>query len=325
MYSIDIGNAFSVMFNGKDTECIRSVVAQPASELNVRKAPGVLKYDDLIFHAGSAAFKYDIYRMMAVTDKQSHSALLDSLILTLNLITPIRGRLEDTTELVIQVPTTFTSYQHDLVSYLNGVKSWTYDGVDHRTKLSVRQVYQEGFGSWYIAKRNGIVQDDDAFTLVIDVGGGTVIATLIENSTGESIKTNTYARTGALAFANLLCSDLDLRLDNDGNVVKVEQIFEGMENGTYRIGKTGAIFRKYVPVHTRAWWMSIWKPIINDFSAQFNRKEVTKVLVTGGGAEIAREFIIKGQKKPGIGELFAIAGDTLLDNVKGIWYASNKA
>lgn len=320
MYAIDIGNAFSVRYDGANVYSVRSVLAEVPSKNNLRKFTGVLEHNGSLYHVGDAAFRYDLYRMMAIANKQTGSSLADSLVLFLNLISsPL---LPNELNVVLQVPETLTSYQHELVKLINGSHTWMLDGIEYKTMVRVRGVYSEGFGSWYMAKRSGLI-DYDGYTAVMDLGGGTAIINLLANDSGEVIKSYTHQQKGVVYLANLLCADYDLRLDNNGYIVTVEDIFKGFENETYQIGVNGASFKSYIPRYAKEWWTTLWKTAVNDFQKQFQQRQITKVLVTGGGAEIVRPFVQAAQRKPGWSELFMLSYDPLNDNVKGIFHAYN--
>lgn len=322
LIAADIGNSFSVCFDGRDYHKVRSVVANVPSLLNARRGEGLVTYHDKQYHCGSTAFKYEMYRMMATADKQIGSSYTDSLILLFNTIVQF-APLEDLTEIVIQVPDTFTSYHHDLIKLINNSHTWMVDGTEYTTKLKVKNVYQEGFGSWYMAKRSDALSVQDGYSIVIDLGGGTVITTLIDNETGEVMKTYTNRGRGVVALANLLVQDYDLILDNDGVIPAIEQIFAGFESKTLQLGTIGISFEPYIHRYVQEWWKSIWLNTVNTYRKQLTDRTITKVLITGGGATIVEPFIEAVKAKPGYSSLFDIAFNPLLDNVAGIYYAEN--
>lgn len=322
MYAIDIGNAFTSKFDGAQVISVRSVIADVPSRLNLRQGSNVIEYGGALYHVGEPAFKYDSYRMMATYNKQVGSSLTDSLILLLNVISS--AELGDTTEIVLQVPEMLTNYQHDFVKLVHGFHTWVRDGIEYKTKIVVKQVYQEGYGSWYMAQRSNAL-DYDGYSIVMDLGGGTVITTLFDNSSGEAIKVYTYQHKGVVYLANLLIADYQLRIDNSGNVLTVESIFKGFENETYRVGVNGASFKPYIPRYTRDWWGTVWTTTVNAFQKQLQDRTITKVIVTGGGAEIVRPFVDAARSKPAFANLFMVSFDPLHDNIKGIFHAYNES
>jgi hypothetical protein len=322
LISADIGNSFAVAFNGSEIHTSRSVIAPVSSPLNARKGTGLITYEEKQYHVGDNAFKYDMYRMMATNDKQVGSSYTDSLILLLNIIAQFKP-VQELTYIIIQVPDTFTSYHHDFVKLINGIKVWSCDNQEYYSRLVVKAVYQEGFGSWYMAKRADIITDIEGYTIVIDIGGGTVITTLIANDSEEVLKTYTYRGKGMVALANLLVQDYDLILANDGVVITIEQVFKGFEDETYRIGLNGANFKPFITRYVREWWLSIWQNVVNTYKKQLHDRVITKVLVTGGGAHVVKPFVEATRNKPGYSDLFEIAHNPLLDNVIGIYHAQN--
>lgn len=315
MQAIDIGNAFAVMYNGKSTHSIRSVIADVASKPNVRTGDGVLEYQKRIFHLGDPAFRYPVQRLLAEHDKQDTS-MDDALLLTLYLITPPRGRCPDSTEIVIQVPDLISSYQHDLTRKLNGFHIWSLDGKEYNTKVTVTNTYQEGFGSWYLSQKSRLIPTV-GYTLVCDLGGGTVIMTLIDNESGEVVRVATYKKSGVIFLANLIREDNDLYLANNGVIPPIEKIFQGMESGTNRIGVVGTPFESYIKIYAPQWWKHIRGKLVGDFGRFLSSGDVVKVLMTGGGTEIIRPYI-EGASGA-IANLFAISPHPVHDNVIGIY------
>lgn len=315
MFAIDVGNAYSVSYDGRKSSRCRSIVANPPTLKNTRSGTGVMVYDGSIYHAGVSALRYDIFTDMAVSNKEQN--IRECVVLTLNLISPLRGRLDDTTELVIQVPDTSSTYAHELVKQLNGFKLWVLDGREHRTKIQVRNIYQEGYGSWYVVARTGALKK--GYSLIIDIGAGTVIATLIDNMDSECIKTLSFRAKGAVYLAEIMRHDYDIRDANGGDVLSVEMLFSAFEHPEMRVGSNGISIRPYIGSYTKQWWSSIWSNILSAYSPQFQRREINKVIVTGGGAELVRPYIEAANAKvPG---MFQIASDPLYDNVKGIYHA----
>lgn len=322
MFSVDIGNAYTVVYNGKQLYTLQSTITDVTSVTNYRQGDGKISYQGNLYHVGESALKYPKFRLQAERDKQVASNHLDSLLLALVGLTPIKGSLPDETHIVIQVPSTLTSYQHELVKLFNGVHSWSLDGKSYTTRLVVNSVYQEGYGSWYVAKRAKMLPQV-GYTLVLDIGGGTSIVSMIDNQSGEVMpNVSTYGARGVIDLVNMLRGDLDLRLDNYNDIPSVHQLFSAIENKTYRIGHTGANIKDYVNIYVPQWWKALFQEtVVNDFKPFFVRREITKVLVTGGGAEVVRPLIEAAQQKPGdVGKMFAIASDPLNDNVKGIYH-----
>lgn len=317
-YSLDIGNGFSVLYDGRKTQNIRSVVAEFNAPANKRPGDGWVVFNGKHYHVGDAAYRYDMYRSMAVTDKQVNGNIIDSIILTLYLIAPNRGSMPAATDIILQVPSKNSAYQHELVKALNGAKGWSVDGKSYDTLIRVQDVFQEGFGAWYMARRQGLIPNG-GYTLVIDIGAGTAISALIESTSGEVIRTDSYAKSGVIYLANLLSNDYELRYQNGGKIVRTDQLFNAFEDGSFQIGATGANFREFYNVYSAQWWKHIWTQVVNSFHTQFDRNDVARVLITGGGAELVRRFIEAAKTKPEFRELFAISGSPLTDNVTGIY------
>lgn len=323
-YAIDVGNTFSVLYDGSKTISLKSVISQPRTEFNVRPGSNVVRYNGNIYHVGKDAFKYDMYRVMATQDKQTVSSIDDAVVLTLNLIGKVLSEYEPSVELSIQVPDLVTDYHHQFTKALNGVKVWSVDKVHFETRILVRDVYQEGYGSWMCAHRATILPPN-GYSLVIDLGGGTTITSLVDNRTGEVIRSNSIKKAGVVCLANLLRADNDLIRDNDGLPVSVEQVFDALESKTYRIGVNGADFKPYLELYAHTWWKYVWDLSVSTYNTQFSRREINRAIITGGGAEVVRPFIeVAKSKSPVLNELFMISERPLLDNVIGIYYASEK-
>lgn len=327
LYSLDIGNAFSLLFDGKSYWEQRSVVAPLQSYLNVRgNKDETLRYREKIYHVGAGALKYPLYRLFAEHDKQSPVTISDSVVMTLYLIEQAAGfnpkKVDETTGLVIQVPESVSEYHNKIVASLNGVHIWESNGKQYQTRIAVQEVYPEGYGSWFMAKRQRTL-NGRGITIVIDMGGGTVVATAFENQSGEVLSSKSYAKSGVVRLANLVRDDIDLQTRNEGGILSVEDIFQAIEDGSYAVGINGVSIRDTVKFYLPEWWNNTYRTVINDFASYFQRRMVSKILVTGGGAELVRPAI-EGAINSGttIGKLFTLASQPLMDNVLGIYYAT---
>lgn len=322
MQAIDIGNAFTLSFNGKHYNEMRSVITTVPSRVNYYTGGGRIEYQGSLYHVGENVFRYPDFRLLAENDKQVD--LTDNVLLVLSVL-PIKQRVGDISPIVLQVPSLLNSYQHELVKELNGVHSWIMDGKQYTTRIEVQNVYQEGYGSWFMAKRSKLLPDN-GYSLVLDIGGGTSIVSMIDNESGEVMpNVNTYGKRGVIGLVNMLRGDLELRLKNNNDIPSVDQLFVAIEDRTFQIGNTGASFKEQYDFHTRAWFDKLFKSnVVNDYQQFFTRRQITKILITGGGAEIVRPMIEAAQSKPGVGKLFAIANQPLLDNITGIYHAASQ-
>jgi hypothetical protein len=321
MYAFDIGNSSTVGYNGHSIKSIKSVIASVNGRYNLLRTPGVIVINDLIYHTGVGALKYDMVRLQSESDKTA--SISESIILLLSALSDF-GTVEPTTEIVIQVPELVTSYQHDLVKALNNIYVWEKDRHLFETRLKVVGVYQEGFGSWYLARNSGSISDI-GYTVVIDIGGGTVVTTLIENSSGEVMRSSTYPKQGMIYLANLIKHDNEVTNLNNGIMVSVESFFNCLENQTYRIGHTGESIQKYIDYYTPLFWKNIFQNLVlNDYRQAIQNREVTNFLVTGGGAFTVAPCIKAVMNKPGVGKMFLLSPNPLSDNVKGIYDAFHR-
>lgn len=322
MQSIDIGNAFTLSFNGRHYNEARSCITTIPTKLNYRGGDGRIEYSGKLYHIGDSALKYPQFRSLAENDKQVD--ILDSVVLTLAVL-PNKGKVEQETGIVLQVPNTLTTYQHELVKALNDSHIWIQDGKQYCTRIQVKQVYQEGFGSWYVAKRSKLLPEV-GYTLVLDIGGGTSIVSMIDNQTAEVMpNVSTYQKRGVIGLANMLRDDLEFRLSNSGNIPSVTQIFTAIEEGTFQVGHNGTNFKEKYEFYSKEWFNALFKgAVVNDFQEFFIRREITKILITGGGSHVVRPMVEAAISKPGIGRLFAMSPNPLTDNVTGIYHAYNQ-
>lgn len=321
MISIDIGNAYSLYFDGNKTRTIRSIVAPVTSANNARRGEGLIGYQGEIFHVGENAKKYEMYSMLMNQDKAL--SIDNCLLLLLALLPPQRGTLEENTEVALSFPDMVTTFAHDFGNAAKGAKLWNLDRREYKTIIRIAGTYQEGFGSWYMMKRSRSIPDS-GYSLVIDIGGGTTLGVLIDNESGEVIKSQTYSRMGVVSLAEMMQGDIDLRYENSGDYISTDMILDGIEKGTFQLGVSGLIFKDYYEKYRKLWWKNMFQTkIMSSFANNFRSRAINAIIVTGGGAEVVRPFVERAMDSAGMGKIFCIANNPLEDNVRGVWFHKN--
>jgi hypothetical protein len=141
------------------------------------------------------------------------------------------------------------------------------------------EVEQEGLGSFYMAKDQGLLKE--GLTLLIDLGCGTAISAIF-NAEGKAIKQKTLEDVGMIDLCKRIADGLSDRLTE---TPKERLIMQGIEDGTYSYGTTGVDFTDLFEQNSKVWLKRIMDTFISEYSSV--RSEIRNILVTGGTSLVA--------------------------------------
>jgi len=149
---------------------------------------------------------------------------------------------------------------------------------------SVR-VEPEGLGIY----RYGAAQVQGGLTGVLDLGGGTAIALLVDEH-GKQIESARVVlrRGGVYGLAADIASDPRLQAQVVGTP-KIELIMNGIADNSCRYGAQGATFARFFEERLELWMKGILGELLNRWDPWLD--EVGVVLVAGGGAPLAARVL----------------------------------
>lgn len=307
LVALDIGNAVSLAYQGSTMYTIPSLFTPVAGLLNRRAGELFLIHDGRNYHLGADARRYAQYFSLLTQDKEERVYEASLLAYPL-LVEIVKDTKETTFDVVLQFPDQYSGYHTQLCNHLNRSHVFTLDDIEYNIRLRVVGQYQEGFGSWVMNN-----QQPNGTSLVIDIGGGTTVASLIDNDTGEVYAVANYQGSGIVKLFSLLRDDIEFRHEFGGLVLDYSTMARYVEEGNPKIFP-------HIDRHVKSWWKNIFQGrITRDFSTQIKQGEINQIIMTGGGSLFIKPMIEAAQAKGGVGSLFMMAQDPLYDNIVGIY------
>jgi len=164
---------------------------------------------------------------------------------------------------------------------LQGTFEYTRNGQALITTIARVTLIEEATAAYNYGTKNGLYQWSDAINGVIDFGGGTSSGRLYSPD-GLMLREASITLPGT----NALSQSIQARLLKETAVsADLSAIMDGIESGSYQIGRNGATFISHF-ASTRDLWLddirskaiSQWNPYLNDLG---------EVLLVGGSASLA--------------------------------------
>lgn len=290
----DLGNAhIKYRLNDGNPIDIRSIYHEiqegTEADQGTDKSP-LIEYQGRLYHYGEKARNYP-GKPQTIVSGDKENSVLPAIFTAL----PAHG-LTGNIEVITFHPTpnikttdgSKTIKQH-IIDQLVGIHVYSWNDAQLTANIEKVTVLPEGYGSYQVAKQNGLVLDNGK-TLLIDIGGGTYIVRLFDED-GSMVSSGSTAlkQSGVIDLAKSIASDkrsIALGM-TDFNVV-----LEGIRNGTHRYGMAGdATWLPYFDQHRDQWFKGIFSNILTAYSDKL--RDVTRFLLTGGGANI---LDIEGRK-----------------------------
>ena len=167
---------------------------------------------------------------------------------------------------------------------LQGTFEYTRNGQALIATIARVTLVEEAAAAYNYGTANGLYQGSDAINGVIDFGGGTSSGRLY-TSDGLMLREASITLPGT----NQLAQSIQARLLKETAVsADLSAIIDGIENGTYRIGRNGASFVTHF-ASTRHTWLD---DIRSKASAQWSQylNDLGEVLLVGGSASLATDL-----------------------------------
>ena len=174
---------------------------------------------------------------------------------------------------------------------LQGTFEYTRNGQALIATIARVTLIEEATAAYLYGTENGLYQWSDAINGVIDFGGGTSSGRLY-TSDGLMLREASITLPGT----NQLAQSIQARLLKETAVsADLSAIMDGIENGTYRIGRNGASFVTHF-ASTRDLWLD---DIRSKASAQWSQylNDLGEVLLVGGSASLATSLEEKSEKR----------------------------
>jgi Actin like proteins N terminal domain len=287
LLSIDAGNFEIKACWGKEPIAIRSIFKKLPSSANLPRhndlSPVIEMTNGDRYAMGQYASEMQGSQAMATARKEQYALLSVLSCLTPDLCTnPIR--------------LVFSHFQPEieksnLIDQLQGVHRFKRNGKPFSVDIEEVEIIPEGMGSWWAAKSRGLLPDS-GLTLLVDVGGGSYLARVIDQSGYEVAPSVTSAKGGTVALAGSIASDARLvqALYQRGvRSVKTAPIMEGFADESCRYAQTGVSFRDWMHEHVDSWFDSIIDEISTAYENYNDR--ITRILFTGGASNIVKSKI----------------------------------
>ena len=164
---------------------------------------------------------------------------------------------------------------------LQGTFEYTRNGQALITTIARVTLIEEATAAYSYGIENGLYQWSDAINGVIDFGGGTSSGRLYSPD-GLMLREASITLPGT----NQLAQSIQARLLKETAVsADLSAIMDGIENGSYRIGRNGATFVSHFASARDIWLddirskaISQWNPYLNDLG---------EIILVGGSASLA--------------------------------------
>lgn len=300
LLSLDIGNGYSVSYDGQKISTIQSVYKELLGGDEWLTGGGQMVYRKHRYHLGKSATKYPSPETVAEANK------LDMAIPFALSLLPVHPN-NFTFDLVLSMPDT-GRYERILRKLLEGTHEYELNGRERQTAFRVIGTHPEAYGSYVMASERGQLTDE-GYTLVIDIGAGTYVALVVDNSSGEILAKHTKEKRGVIDLANIIANDRRI-VEQLGDAPNVDLILEGIVKGNYKYGTTKVNFESVYKEALRIWFRRICNEVLSHYDSY--KSKLKGALVTGGGALLVKTALAD---KP----FFVVAEHPLTDNCVGLY------
>lgn len=285
---IDAGNYnIKTMSEGGELLVIRSLYATvpfgqtPKSHTPESPLLKIPSENDAI-HIGAKARYYRTCQAVVNGDKLDPKTFIPTVLASMTAVYNDRP-----VELVLSMPNSYRS-SASLATLLVKRHHFYRNGVEMSVNVTGVTTHLEGLGAWKHAQSMNLLSST-GYTLLIDIGGSTVNA-LVLDSQGELVgESLSYDKRGGIALASLIADDSRLKTTL-ADEPAVDIIMEGIANGSWMYAETGISFG-----HTRP-LVNIWfKGLMSNVSANVkpHLPNVRKILFSGGNAHLLQDVVVQ--------------------------------
>lgn len=188
---------------------------------------------------------------------------------------------------------------------LTGTHEVVVNGVSYRVSVQSTLVVQEGLAAWHQMANAGFTYDE-GYSVVIDIGGGTAIA-LVVDEVGGIVDRMVSQKGGAYELAAAIASDSRLQASL-GDIPKPNRVLSGLVKGYYG-SRPETSWEAWVSEYVDPWFRGIFQTVKSQFHPYM--ADVRTILVTGGSSHL---FSSKLAGNP----LFQLADNPRFANVAGL-------
>jgi hypothetical protein len=278
--AIDLGN-FELKFKTPSTQpkAIRSarmrLTAGMRTRLMADGANPIVEVNDVTWHLGYRAFEYP-QQQLTVEEQKTDNLLLH----VLACIRPLAEQFE--VKLIISHPT--PEFAATLIkSTLLGSHPYSYNARQAIAHITSVEVVEESVGTFHYLKAFYPHLLPVGDTLLIDVGGGTVLTKILD-SQGNILDRQDFERMGAYYLANRLSKDARL-YQAVGTQPDIGLILNGIAEGTHQYGKAsnrGITWSHYLDEYLADWGRSILTKCQSAYQSKM--ADIGAFLFTGGSS-----------------------------------------
>jgi hypothetical protein len=199
---------------------------------------------------------------------------------------PPRKQKELKLDLVMSLPS--PEYEGQKLQVLKGEHLLLFQESVLNVAIESVTVMAEGQGAYQWSVAQGLTVPD-TWTGMIDLGGGTAIASLYDQS-GRAVAAGRVVmrRGGSYGLSSDLAADPRLK-DRVQGTPRIEVIMDGIANGSYEYGANGISFADFFDEHRQIWLKHIISEALNRWDEWIER--VGRILVVGGAAPLAQEWL----------------------------------
>lgn len=198
-----------------------------------------------------------------------------------------------------------------------GTHQYTCSGASITAHINRVIPVAEGLGGYHYALRQGVIQTGGV-NGVLDLGGGTAIASLYSANGQEILEARAvFRKGGSYSLAADLAGHPELSAAARG-APQIDMILDAIAAGTYQYGTTGYSFRPLFDQYREVWWSNLIDETIARWDTWFDRIE--KIVLIGGAAPLARGVVDNPQNS-----WLVICPDTQYANVLGLIGVESKA
>ena len=296
--SVDPGNrAIKVYRPNQDPCSYESVLApvHPGQRVKVNATSAHCQYaqghESLVGQSwlvGSSAKHCQGSRCTVLEDK----ALIAPKLILAAIVPPSRARKRP---VEIDIETLFTAlpdpdfYQGQLAEILVGNHRYSRNGIELSVEIEQVQLLPEGYGAFQYALHHGVFDPDEGLIGLLDLGGGTAIASLWEGDSEILQARIVMDKGGSYGLANLIASDDRMKqlLAGKGKADPA-RIMDGIARGSYQYGRTSINFKSLFECHRQLWLEGIKNRMAADWQGWF--EEIGCIVLVGGAAPLAAHW-----------------------------------
>lgn len=274
----DIGNGYlKFLRNDEQPQAIRSIRATLTDGVRRQQASNtspIISYKGLTIHYGDAA---DNYRQQQANVSTSKTQVLIPALFT--ALPPS----EDTDVTLICFHPNPSAVESEIHALTKGKHEYLYNDEKAFVNIKDISVLPEGYGSFLYARKLELTKP--GFTLLADIGYGTVITRLYDDA-GNEVQASVTEKGGSVDLATQLAADQRL-IERVKTTPRRDLIMRGFANG-YNYGYQ-ANYEDIIGDYLGVWFTSILEDVQTNYDSYM--PYITSILFTGGSSRMVEPLI----------------------------------